>query len=368
LEDYVGRGIPMPDEDAVPTGPRRELLALLHDLYRRAGLLGTRVLSEAIKNCDECPDTVSHEGVSSMLHGKGLSSWPKLESLVRVLAMRAVDRPDPNIVVRTAHALWLDAAETSSHGTAFPASASSQINQTASDDRLSITRVSSSRRYAVDIVLCLDVTGSMSPIIDEAKSGAFSFHSQLNAAMRRKGKNVSQMRIRVIAYRDFGADGRDALQVTPFFKMPDQARSFESFVRSLATFGGGDEPESGLEALSVAIESEWERGFDLRRHVIVLFTDASAHSLGGPERALAQYPPGMPESLSELANLWGNTEMQTSVMDDSAKRLLLFAPDVSPWTEISTEWDNVLHFVSQAGSGLGALDFKEILDAIASSV
>ena len=300
----MARGIPMPDEDAVPPGPRRELLALLHDLYRRAGLLGTRVLSEAIKNCDECPDTVSHEGIAFILHGKGLSTWPKLESLVRVLAMRAVDKPDTNVVVRTAHALWLEAAGPSSRGITFAVPASSQINQTASDDSQSTTHVSSSLRYAVDIVLCLDVTGSMSPIIDEVKSGAFSFHSQLSATMRRKGKDVSQTRIRVIAYRDFGADARDALQFTPFFKMPGQARAFESFVRWLATFGGGDEPESGLEALSVAIDSEWERGFDLRRHVIALFTDASAHPLGGPERTLAQYPPGVPESLSELANRW----------------------------------------------------------------
>ena len=186
--------------------------------------------------------------------------------------------------------------------------------------------------------------------------------------MRRKGKDVSQTRIRVIAYRDFGADARDALQFTPFFKMPGQARAFESFVRSLATFGGGDEPESGLEALSVAIDSEWERGFDLRRHVIALFTDASAHPLGGPERTLAQYPPGVPESLSELANRWGHTEAQNSVMDDRAKRLLLFVPDVSPWSEIADEWDNVIFFASRAGTGLQELEFKQILDAIASSV
>jgi hypothetical protein len=306
----VGRGIPMPEEDVVPLGPRRELLALLHDLYRRTGLLGIRVLSEAIKNCDECPDTVSHEGISSILRGRGLSAWPKLESLVRVLAMRAVDRPDPDAAVRAAHALWLEVAEPPSRRATFGVSPPSQTSHVASDDGPNTADVPDSLRYAVDIALCIDVTGSMQPIIQEVKSGAFSFHSQLNAAMRRKGKSVSQTRIRVIAYRDFGDRVDDALQVTPFFKMPGQAREFESFVRSLSAFGGGDEPESGLEALSVAIDSEWERGMDLRRRVIAVFTDASAHPLGGPERMKAQYPPGTPESIGELADRWDSQQVR----------------------------------------------------------
>jgi len=364
----VGRGIPMPDEDAVPPGPRRELLALLHDLYRHAGLLGTRVLSEAIRNCDECPDTVSHEGISSILNGKGLSAWPKIESLVRVLAVRGVDKPDPDVVTRTAHALWLEAVGSSSHKATFTAQPSSQTGLTASDDRSYATDVPGNLLYAVDIVLCIDVTGSMQPVIREVKSGAFSFHSQLNAIMRRKGKDVSQTRIRVIAYRDFRDRADDALQATPFFKMPGQARAFESSVRSLSPFGGGDEPESGLEALSVAIDSEWEQGMDMRRHVIAVFTDASARPLGGPERTKAQYPPGVPDTISQLGDRWGYPGTQTSVMESSAKRLLLFAPDVYPWTEIADEWDNVMLIPSQAGAGLQELEFKEILDAIASSV
>jgi hypothetical protein len=208
----------------------------------------------------------------------------------------------------------------------------------------------------------------MQPVINEVKTGAFSFHSRLNAIMRRKGKSISQTRIRVIAYRDFGDRSDDALQVTPFFKMPGQARTFESFVRSLSTFGGGDEPESGLEALSVAIDSEWERGLDLRRHVIVVFTDASAHPLGGPERMKPQYPPRVPETMGQLTERWGHPTSQTSMMENSAKRLLLFAPDFRPWNVIAEEWNNVIWFPSQAGLGLRELEMGEILDAISSSV
>lgn len=359
----------MPGEDALPPGPRRDLVAAVHDLYRRSGLLGTRVLSKAIRDCHECPDTVSHEGVSSILRAEGLSGWPKLESLVRVLAMRAVDKPNPDAAVRTVHALWLEAVQPSSRSTTVELPSPSLADHTASEDASeNIETTPDTLRYAIDIALCIDVTASMQPVIDEVKSGAFSFHSQLNAIMRRKGKRASQIRIRVIAYRDFGDRPDDALQVTPFFKMPGQARAFESFVRSLSTFGGGDEPESGLEALSVAIDSEWERGLDQRRHVIVVFTDASAHPLGGPERMNAQYPPRVPETIGQLAERWGHPTSQTSTMENSAKRLLLFAPDVSPWNVIAEEWNNVIWFPSRAGLGLEEFEMEEILDAISSSV
>ena len=106
----------------------------------------------------------------------------------------------------------------------------------------------------------------------------------------------------------------------------------------------------------------------MRRHVIAVFTDASAHPLGGTERMDAQYPPGVPETISQLGDRWGYPGSQTSVMESSAKRLLLFAPDVYPWAEIADEWDNVILIPSQAGAGLQELEFKEILDAIASSV
>ncbi len=223
-------------------------------------------------------------------------------------------------------------------------------------------------RAAVDIVFCIDVTGSMNPVIQEVKNGAFSFHAQLSAVMRQKGKSISQLRIRVIAYRDFKYEPEDALQTSPFFRMPGQAKAFESFVRALSAGGGGDEPESGLEALAAAIESKWERSFEIRRHIIVIFTDASAHRLGGPERSAAQYPKWIPSSLDELTEKWGDRVSQTSVMEHSAKRLLMFAPEVYPWNTIGAEWDNVLWFPSRAGGGLQEIVMTEILDILSSSV
>jgi hypothetical protein len=221
--------------------------------------------------------------------------------------------------------------------------------------------------YAVDIVFVIDITGSMGPVLNQVKAGALGFHDRLMATMAAKGKLVNELRLRIVAYRDFYADPSDALYQTPFLRLPSETYTFNSFVHGLHAGGGWDEPESGLEGLAVAMQSDWQRGMDRRRHVIVLFTDASAHPL---EAALHQPPPGyplyIPRSLDALTDAWDDPHQAT--MEFSAKRLLLYAPDMYPWNIISSGWDNVLHYPSIAGHGLSELEFGQIVDAIAGSV
>lgn len=222
--------------------------------------------------------------------------------------------------------------------------------------------------YAVDIVFVIDVTGSMEPVLDQVRAGALSFHSELTAAMQEKNKRISALRIRTIAYRDYLYDRHeDVMLTTDFLKLPEQAEDFDEAMNLLQSFGGGDEPESGLEALSFAIHSDWERGLDRRRHIVVLFTDASAHP---PEHAWHitgnLYPGVLYPNLDELTEAWEADS--GGPMEFSAKRLLLYAPDVYPWNEISSSWSNTLHYLSNAGEGLADYEFRQIIDSIANSV
>ena len=226
---------------------------------------------------------------------------------------------------------------------------------------------STSPNYAVDIVFCIDVTGSMAPVIEKVKEGALFFHKRLEGAMAAKDKAISQLRLRVIAYRDFGDNAGDAIQASDFWRIPEQTPDFEAFVRNLHASGGGDEPESGLEALALAIGSPWERGLDRRRHIIAVFTDASAHPLGVGDDART-YPAGIPADIDDLFETWGYASSQTAVMENAAKRLLLFAPDTTPWNIIAADWNNTVYFPSQAGSGLDDVELAEVVDVIASSV
>jgi von Willebrand factor type A domain len=219
-------------------------------------------------------------------------------------------------------------------------------------------------RYAVDIVFCIDVTGSMSPILDRVKDNALRFYDDVQKNLTDKGKNVDELRVRVIAFRDFKADGAAALQESPFFSLPAEQAGFAEFVRALVPEGGGDAPESGLEAVALAINSPWTTSGDRRRQVIVVWTDSPAQPLD-PAAVPASYTDRVPKDFSMLTDLWENEQ---GVMGASSKRLILFAPDGPGWTDISGVWENVVHHPSKAGEGLSEVDYGTIVDSIANSV
>jgi len=218
--------------------------------------------------------------------------------------------------------------------------------------------------YAVDIVFCIDVTGSMTPIIDKVKANALRFYDDVQANLTAKGKNVDQLRVRVLAFRDFEADGASALQESPFFELPSQQGGFSEFVNGLIAEGGGDAPESGLEAVALAVNSAWTSSGDRRRQVIVVWTDQPAKALN-PSLVPADLAGRVPADFSALTDLWENEQ---GPMGSSSKRLILFAPDGPGWSDVSGVWENVVHHPSQAGGGLSDVDYGTIIDSIGNSV
>ena len=218
--------------------------------------------------------------------------------------------------------------------------------------------------YAVDIVFCIDVTGSMTPIIDTVKANALRFYDDVQSNLTEKGKNVDQLRVRVLAFRDFAADGSAALQESPFYELPGERAAFSDFVEGLIAEGGGDAPESGLEAVALAINSDWTSVGDRRRQVIVVWTDQPARPLD-PSALPADISARVPADFSALTDLWENEQ---GPMGSSAKRLILFAPDGPGWSDVSGVWENVVHHPSQAGGGLSDVDYATIVDSIGNSV
>jgi len=218
-----------------------------------------------------------------------------------------------------------------------------------------------------DLVLCIDGTASMAPIIEEVKESARNFYGKIVKALEAKERAVDVLRIKVIVFRDYYADGDKAMKVSDFFTFPGQADDFNRFVSSIEADGGGDEPESALEAIFLAMKSNWTKEGVRRRHIIMVWTDASAHEL---EKAASSkpsnYPQDMPKSLSELSDLWNDN--QGGMMNASAKRLIIFAPETHPWSEIGPEWENTVWVPSKAGQGLGDTDVQTVLDVLAGSI
>ena len=227
--------------------------------------------------------------------------------------------------------------------------------------------------YKVDIVMCIDITGSMQDCIDTVKSRALQFWPDLQEALKAASKNVSDVRVKVIGFRDFEADGSSALEESRYFNLSEQGSSdpeeYKQFVNNLVADGGGDEPENSLEALSLAIQSDWVQTGDRRRHIIVMFTDASAHKLEDANRSNPYYPENMPASLEELTDIWltpASDQTSKIKFKQPAKRFIIFAPQMYPWPEICESWDQVVYFPSKASESL--VDISYMFNVIAGDV
>lgn len=221
-------------------------------------------------------------------------------------------------------------------------------------------------KYNVDMVFCIDVTGSMDNIIEIVQKNAMNLYQDVQKCMEQKGKHVDNLRVRVIAFRDYLADDEDAMLVTNFFTLPDDAELLKKCVNSLVAKGGGDDPEDGLEALAYAIKSKWNMESAKKRHVIVLWTDDDAHELGFGKKS-PYYPSGMASDIRELTAWWGDTD-EPGFMDQEAKRLVLFAPDMPGWRQVSESWDKVLHYPSDAGNGLKDVEYNQIISVISQTI
>ena len=221
--------------------------------------------------------------------------------------------------------------------------------------------------YEVDLVFCIDATMSMDPILDKVKKNALNFYQDFQNIMSKKNKKVNQLRIRVVAFRDYTYDRDQAMMVTNFFKLPEMAKDLATCIKSIFPEGGGDDPEDGLEALAYAMKSEWCNGSEKKRHVIVVWSDDGTHELGFGSTAI-NYPKNMPKDLSELTKWWGSKQAP-GVMDEDAKRLLIFAPDKPGWSIIRDNWNKVIHVITDENDiGLSSVEYTEILEAVSNTI
>lgn len=230
-----------------------------------------------------------------------------------------------------------------------------------------------------DIILCLDATSSMSPILDSVKNLALSFYDELIEVMRKDySRIVNQLRVKVIVFRDYYCDDAMAMKESEFFVLPRQKKEFHDFVASIQAKGGGDEPENALEALALAMRSDWvtteNYNTEKIRNVVVMFTDASAHPLEQSVDGVTEYyPRNMLKTYEELYDAWntqGNCGKKNEyLMDPRAERLIIFAPqDVYPWNRVEEEFRNTAVVSIAAAHGGSDLAKKTIISTISGSM
>src|SRR5262249_300292 len=89
-------------------------------------------------------------------------------------------------------------------------------------------------RPRVEVVFCLDTTGSMGRLIDGAKAKIWSICNQIAGA-----KPTPDLKVGLVAYRDRGDE-----YITKVFDLSDDLDAIHGHLKSFQARGGGDTPAS----------------------------------------------------------------------------------------------------------------------------
>ena len=191
--------------------------------------------------------------------------------------------------------------------------------------------------YKIDYVFCVDGSARMRDNILAFKAFVPTLRDKLRNRMESYGKELNRLRVKVIVFRDFAAEG-NPMEVSPFYEIyggeKDETEDFLAFVNGIEAVGGSDS-SNAYEALALAMKSDWTRAGDVRRHVIQLSTNAPALPLKERE-FYPGYPEDMPADFFELRELWSG-----KYMERRPKRMHIYAPDYPCWNEFLV-WENTI--------------------------
>jgi Mg-chelatase subunit ChlD len=219
-----------------------------------------------------------------------------------------------------------------------------------------------------DIVFLLDASGSMKECIQAVTQNISTFVDTLATPDSNGGIQIKDWRIRVVGYRDRDADGEQWLVDNPF---TSDVAAVKSQLAALEAKGGGDEPESLLDAMYTvtqwassdkggqALPNGWRHRHDAAR-VLVIFTDASCK----PGFKAADGSTGTVTDLIQACNA-------------SKLKVILYAPMAPSYTELGgmsgLEWEPVGELGDKPVEALkaytsDAANFRKVMEALAKSV
>ena len=201
----------------------------------------------------------------------------------------------------------------------------------------------------IDLVLCVDGTGSMTPVGTEIKRLIRKLPSDIALRFADEGIDVDSMRVKIIVFRDYREDD-SPMEQSPFFEIPEDNIDFAEFVDGITFEGGGDEKENGLEALYLAMKSDFRTGSIDNKQCIVLISDGDVIMPGESYcSGLPGYPVDMPEDIKGLAKLWESVGRGGG--RSGGKSLIMYAPDFSRYHDVARELEGTEFLPVDLGRG-----------------
>ena len=119
----------------------------------------------------------------------------------------------------------------------------------------------------VELVFCVDTTGSMRAYLGSAQQKILSITKQIAA-----GNPMTKIKVGIVAYRDRGEE-----YVTKIFELNDDLDVVQASLKSLVAKDGGDAPEDVNKALYDAVaEVRWSGDKNVEK-IVYLIGDAPPH-------------------------------------------------------------------------------------------
>jgi len=194
-----------------------------------------------------------------------------------------------------------------------------------------------------DLVFCVDCTGSMAPCIDGLKAELHRFISELETPPEQGLLSVN-WRLRVLGFRDLFQDAEPWINAnSPMVSTAAEARAQ---VDALQADGGGDEPESALDALWTATATTpWRKPCN---RIVIFFSDASSL-------------PNMHPNTVSVGASGNDVSAVAQALAEAGCRLHAWAPPGGVWDQLRCLPRVVFSPLSSGGDGMASLNFEELM-------
>jgi len=216
------------------------------------------------------------------------------------------------------------------------------------------------KRGVVDIIFVIDVSGSMGPAISQIGKNIVSFIENLNP------EDVKEWRVKVFSFSDLESDTPDiSLNVSrDWITSSDQDKGqklinqFVECIEIVKKQGGGDEPESSLDALYIAAKDGFDAHWTERTRAAVLFTDATPKEF----------------QKETLGGDFDGIQLLSQMINDNHVYTFIFAPKHGDYNQIKTNCSKYVTYnaVNEGGEdpveALKNIDFADVLKTLGKSI
>jgi hypothetical protein len=195
--------------------------------------------------------------------------------------------------------------------------------------------------YGLDICFCVEASPVLSPDVSRIWAELIDLPFALTHEMLLKSKAVTEIRVCVPA-----ASTKNGEVV--WHDVPSDMGSLTAAVARATAVGTPEAHPTILDQLDSAFNGDWQSTHGIRRQIIFVWS--------------ASDPRLSENTFARMRDRW------ETAFDQSAKRLVLFAPNNPTWNMFSDSLDACVHHAALAGRDLSDDDRKVILRLIADSI